>query len=187
MQLSDTSQNRRSRHDAHAALRSRTRDDHDRVDAAFAGYDLRDRNGYAGFLTAHARALPALEAALAPGALLPDWTGRTDALLADLKALDMPVPAALPVEGAYDGAARWGALYVLEGSRLGGVFLARQVGDGLPKAYLSAAHAQGGWQRILATIEDAAQGEAWLDAAIRGAKQAFAVFAAAALVDQRAR
>lgn len=180
MQSPDPSPVRRPRDGAHAALRSRTRADHEAVDAAFAHHDLGDRDGYAGFLTTHARVLPALEAALDPAARLDGWTGRTGALLADLHALDLPVPAPLPVHLPPGDAARWGAIYVLEGSRLGGLFLARQVGEGLPKAYLSAAHRQGGWQHILAAIEDAAQGPDWLEDAVHGARQAFGLFAAAA-------
>lgn len=177
---------RRARNAVHAELRQRTRDDHEAVDAAFARFDLSDRDDYAAFLGCHARVLPALEAALDPAALVSGWVGRSEALLNDLDALGAGRPAAPPIDLPQGEAARWGALYVLEGSRLGGAFVARQVGEGLPKAYLSAAHAPGGWQRILAAIEAAAEGPEWIDAAVVGARRAFAAFGAVAQSAKRA-
>ena len=78
-----------------AALRAATAPDHDRVDAAYGAFDLADRIRYAVFLRAHARALPAAEAALAARPGLPDFRRRAPLLADDLAALGEPAPAPL--------------------------------------------------------------------------------------------
>lgn len=113
-----------------AALREATGSDHDAVDAAFGGFDLKTRAGYAAFLIAHARALPAVEEALAAIPAFPAPRPRTDLLAVDLAALGEPMPDPLPFALTDHGAAAWGTLYVIEGSRLGGIMLARSVADG---------------------------------------------------------
>lgn len=75
-------------------------------------------------------------------------------LRADLADLDAPAPstpAALPLGG--DPAAVAGALYVIEGSRLGGRFLARQVGAGLPRRYLDPGQRPPSWPALLDMFE----------------------------------
>lgn len=162
-------------------LRRHTRPQHDIVDAAFGAYRLDDRAAYAAFLHAHARALPAVEAVLA-GHQLPGWRMRTPLLAADLAdlggAMPPPLPFALP---AGDGAA-WGALYVIEGSRLGGTLLARGVAPDLPGRYLGARHQPGEWRTLLAAIDDegARRPADWTDAAIAGAGACFRLYADAA-------
>lgn len=157
------------------ALREATMEEHHRVDALFAGFCLSDEASYADFLTAHARALGSLEAA-AQGD-----SPRMALLEADLAALGRPVPAPLPMCAQGGEAFRWGLRYALEGSRLGGAMLARQVGPGLPLAYLSATHEKGGWLAFQARLDAAADdGEAaWVDEAVRGAQAAFDMFATA--------
>ncbi|MCI9882950.1 biliverdin-producing heme oxygenase, partial [Methylobacterium goesingense] len=119
-----------------AALRSATGGDHDRVDAAYGDFDLAAPDSYRAFLHAHARARPAAEDALAAVPGLPHFRPRTPLLAADLGALDEAMPPPLPFALPAGDAAAWGALYVVEGSRLGGIMLARTVPDGLPTAYL---------------------------------------------------
>ncbi len=159
-------------------LRSATAPDHDRVDAAFAGYDLGDRAAYIRFLLAHARALPSAEDALAIHDL-PRWRRRAPMLAADLTALGEIMPDPLPFALPAGRAAALGALYVLEGSRLGGVLLARRVPATLPSAYLAAKHERGEWRALLAAI-DADIGEVAAAEAVAGAHAAFALYAAAA-------
>lgn len=113
-------------------LRMATRQAHDRVDAAFAGFGPDDPAGYRLFLQSHHSVLPVCEAALAAAgveALLPDWQLRQRApvLAADLRDLGLqpdfqstPIPSLAPPE-------MLGMLYVLEGSRLGGAFLAKRL------------------------------------------------------------
>jgi heme oxygenase len=168
------------RNAAHAELRARTRDDHETVDAAFARFDLRSRPDYISFLRAHAAVLPAIEQAVAPATLIPGWVGRTAALSEDFAALDAPMPPPVPFTMADTAAARWGALYVLEGSRLGGAMLARMVGADLPAAYLRSTHAAGKWRSLLANMDQAINTERELDEAVTSAKAVFVAYRRAA-------
>lgn len=160
-------------------LRAATAADHDLVDARFGSFVLDDAADYRCFLVAHARALPAVETALATGSELPEWRRRTDVLADDLAAMGEAMPA--PLAFTLDGAARWGALYVMEGSRLGGQLLARGVPSGLPAAYLAAQHGSGEWRALLNAIEAqaGAADAAWRDAAVAGARATFALYARA--------
>jgi len=135
-------------------LKAATAEAHDRLDAHFATYDLAQRDDYERFLAAHAAAfLPAEQALTDAGAasLVEEWDEhrRTDALLADLEGMDLsvPTPIATPIYGSE--AAVIGGLYVLEGSRLGGAVLRRQVGE-FPHAFLDAVHAPGRWPTFIA-------------------------------------
>ncbi len=164
---------------ASAILRAATGDAHAAVDAAYGRFDLTDRAGYAGFLIAHARILPPIERALASYPALPAFAARSDALADDLTRIGAAWPDPLPVSIA-DDAAAWGIFYVVEGSRLGGVMLARSVPADLPVAYLSSAHTRGGWRGIRAAIDSAAQGDAWTDRAVAAARECFAWYGRAA-------
>ena len=159
-------------------LRTATAGDHDRVDAAYAGHDLADHGDYVRFLRAHARALPAAEDALAIRDL-PRWRRRTQLLAADLTTLGTTMPDPLDFVLPAGRAAALGALYVVEGSRLGGVMLARRVADTLPRAYLDARHERGEWRALLAAI-DADIGDDTIAEAVVGAHAVFALYAAAA-------
>jgi len=158
-------------------LRAATAPDHAAVDARFGGFRLGDAAEYGRFLLAHARALPAVERALAgAGEALPAWRARTGALAGDLAALGLALLT--PLRFAVGGAARWGALYVIEGSRLGGTLLAREVPAALPRDYLAARHEAGEWRRLLAAIEARAglADDTWRAAAIAGARDTFALY-----------
>jgi len=159
-----------------AALRAATAADHDRVDALFAGCDLADRDSYVRLLHAHARALPAVEAVLAERQELPDWSPRTPLLREDMTDLDAGWPEPLPFDLAPDPAAGWGALYVIEGSRLGGVMLSRQVGAGLPARYLGAKHGSGQWRALLEGLDAAGGDDGWLDIAVGAARDTFRLY-----------
>ena len=170
---------------ARIALREATAAKHATVDAAFGSYDLADRIAYGRFLTAHARALPAVEAALRGNAALPAFGPRTALLRADLAALGLAMPEPLPAPEPASDAAAFGALYVTEGSRLGGAMLARAVSPDLPRAYLSAIHPSGTW-RAFGELLDAradAGGAAWLGEAITAAEATFELYAQAAAID----
>ncbi|MDQ4421394.1 biliverdin-producing heme oxygenase [Sphingobium sp. DEHP117] len=157
-------------------LRIATRADHEAVDAAFSRFSLATRAGYGDFLTAHARILPVTERLIAPHGLINDWRGRAEALLEDLKELGLDAPQDMDLVLPDGEAARWGALYVLEGSRLGGAVLARRIAPGLPVAFLSAVHRQGGWAALLARLNAADTGSAWRAQAILGAKALFRAY-----------
>ncbi|WP_267393784.1 MULTISPECIES: biliverdin-producing heme oxygenase [unclassified Sphingomonas] len=160
-------------------LRAETAADHDRVDMLYGRFALDRAADYRNILIAHAAALPAVEAALGVADDLPAWRPRTALIAQDLAALGvaMPVPAAF---AAPDDASRWGALYVIEGSRLGGTLLARSVPAGLPSAYLAASHQPGEWRALLAALEAraAVAGEAWRQRVLAGARACFGLYAA---------
>lgn len=153
---------------------------HQRVDELFSSFSLDEAEGYGAFLKAHARALPPLEALACPE------SPRLPLLIQDLAALGQEPPEPFSLEQDKGEGFRWGALYALEGSRLGGAMLARRVGPGLPRAYLSATHGKGGWLAFQQSLDDAAasaDGD-WMDGAKRGAEAAFALFASAARAEQ---
>lgn len=161
-------------------LRAHTRVDHEAVDAAFGGFGLDTPAGYGAFLTAHARVLAVAERALDPGGLVQGWEGRTAALASDLAELSLTWPQEIDLVLPAGEAARWGAIYVLEGSRLGGIYLARSVPEGLPKAYLSAKHVSSGWKALLGAMDQSDTGPAWRADALAGAKALFAAYITAA-------
>lgn len=163
-------------------LRVATRDLHDLVDAAYARFDLTDRDDYGAFLSAHARVLPGVEAALDGAPVYPAFEPRSALLGLDLAALNISMPPLPALTKVQDDAARWGMLYVLEGSRLGGAMLARRIADGLPAAYLGAVHDRGGWRAFQRALDaaGAAQDQAWTDRAVEAARQLFNAFALAA-------
>ncbi|MET0269235.1 MAG: biliverdin-producing heme oxygenase [Sphingomonas sp.] len=167
-----------------ADLRTATADDHARLDVMFGRFDLGDRAAYRGFLTAHARALAPVEAAILASGDTAGWHPRFPLVAADLVAIGAPVPAALTLDMPKP-AALWGMRYVVEGSRLGGAMLARQVGPGLPSAYLGAQHGRGEWRAFLETLEShgEAGGAAWRAGAVAGAREAFALFARSAAME----
>lgn len=170
---------------AHAIVKARTAAAHARVDAAFGRFDLGRRESYVRFLQAHGRVVPAVEAALGQGGpqdCLPDWRPRTACLESDLAAFgeELPVPIANAVPSG--AAERFGLLYVLEGSRLGGRLLLRRVGAGFPTHYLSAIHQPGEWRAFTRALDAraAAEGGAWVEAMVAGALHGFALYGAAA-------
>ncbi len=165
---------------ASQALREATAAAHDAVDAAYARFDLTDRAGYTAFLLAHARILPPIEAVLGAHPTLPAFPPRTPALAADLATLGVAMPGPMAVTIPDDPAAAWGMFYVVEGSRLGGVMLARQVAPDLPHAYLSAGHGSGDWRTIRAAIDAADTGDDWTARAVAAAEQCFAWYGQAA-------
>lgn len=162
------------------ALRDATMEGHRRVDSLFGRFALDSRAGYGAFLSAHARALGAIEPAAQPD------SRRLPLLARDLAAMGLNMPGVLPPPEVRDGGFRWGLLYALEGSRLGGAMLARQVPDDLPRAYLSAVHGPGGWIAFQRALDAAARegGEGWLEDAVQGALAAFALFERAASEQQ---
>ena len=176
-----------SRQSARSALRHATSSDHERVDAAFSRFDLASRDGYGAFLVAQAAAHLPVEAALDEAGvvrILPDWPQRRrgERLRADLAAMGLAEPAAdtgiqaLPAALA-DEAGMLGAVYVLEGSRLGGALLRRSVPDGLPVTFLDAGDSAT-WRTLLATLDERLCSEQDRAHAVSAAARVFAVFEA---------
>jgi len=161
-------------------LRAATAANHDAVDAAFAEVDFADPGSYGRFLTAHARALPAVEQALAGVDSLPPLRPRTPLIMDDLRALGLAPPVPLPFSLSGRTSSAFGAAYVLEGSRLGGGMLAKRVGAGMPTAYLSATHLSGEWRQFLATLDRSEAGDAWIAEAVAAARATFDLYGLAA-------
>lgn len=159
-------------------LRRSTGSAHEAIDAAFGAHDLASPAAYRAFLLAHARALPVAEAAMQAlpfGRTLPP---RTPLLAADLAALDTVMPPPLAWDVAIDDAFAWGTLYVVEGSRLGGAMLVRQVPADWPRGYLGAVHGPGQWRAIRYALDEAAaQHDApWRERMVAGALETFALY-----------
>lgn len=152
--MSETMNDIRAEHDPLTALRQVSRTVHERVDQAYSRFNLSDPTSYGAFLQAHAKVLPAVEQWLATQHDLPAWRGRTDLLQHDLQTLGHSLPTALDWHPPTGAGGALGALYVLEGSRLGGKMLSAQVGEGLPREYLSAAHEKGGWPAFLQMLRE---------------------------------
>jgi heme oxygenase len=170
---------KRTRLSLRMALRSATAVDHEIVDAAFARFDLTSAESYEQFLMAHANVLRTLEADVA--GLWSSWRPRFPLLQADLADLGVAVSASKTAVARSD-AERWGILYVLEGSRLGGDILSGRVASGLPVRYLSAAHEAGSWRLFGEALEQAGalQDDDWHEAVTNGAKLTFGRFAMSA-------
>lgn len=169
---------------AHRRLREATGAAHARVDALFGRFDLGRREDYAALLAAHAEALLPLEALLDRGgaaAVSGDWADRRrgDAIRADLAALGIDAPADAAAEAVPETAAMAGMLYVLEGSRLGGKFLARTLPPDFPRQYLSGNQSSHMWPELLAKLDALLYEPGTLDVAVDAANQTFGRFEAA--------
>jgi heme oxygenase len=162
-------------------LRAATAADHDAVDSAFGETDFGDRAAYARFITAHALALPAVEAALEAFPALPPRRLRTPLIESDLRALGIDMPPPLPFPAPETMAAAFGMAYVIEGSRLGGGMLAKRVGADLPTAYLSETHLPGEWRGFLSALDRAAEGNDWVAELTAAARATFDLYRQAAL------
>lgn len=174
-------------------LRAATAPLHEAVDEAFAGFRLDSRTGYVRFLCAHWRAVQPLECCLEQAGidrLLPDWSQRTRrmALSADLERLEVEPPTPLPAPRITSLEGIWGAVYVLEGSRLGARVLSRRVDCGdrpAPLAYLTQGADRSLWPTFLERLETAGP-PAFGAPLLAGAEAAFALFLTAARLERGA-
>nr|WP_321986283.1 biliverdin-producing heme oxygenase [uncultured Lichenicoccus sp.] len=179
-----------------AVLRQGTQAAHQRLDARMSTLPLDERPSYGRFLHAQAAALVPLEIALEQAGvvyLLPDWTWRTRraALLADIRQLEgEEPPLADPEEQAVDWidspAAMLGATYVLEGSRLGGALLRKQVMAAedpvirLASRFLNHGNGENLWLSFNDTLKEAKLDEAERTEMVNSAIRSFALFETAA-------
>ena len=153
------------------------------MDLLFSRFELGREDDYRRFLLAQAAAfLPIEEALDRSGAaeLVPDWKERKrgNLLRADLEALEASEPHALEAPKLTDDAAKLGAIYVLEGSRLGGAIMKRHLPDIAPRAFLSAPQSQGSWRKLLEMLDMFLYRSDQLDAAVGTAKAVFQTFEA---------
>jgi heme oxygenase len=149
---------------ARALLREACAEAHARLDGRLSKLNFNDRSAYAEMLARMSGPVSAYEGALTAGiapALFGNWSGRlrSHALRADLDALGggFRQTRRAPIE---DEAAALGALYVLEGSRLGGQVLARMAEASADENVRGATryfrHGQGGalWRGFIETLEN---------------------------------
>jgi heme oxygenase len=179
---------------ARDALRRETRDMHDRVDAVYSMFRLDARDGYAAFLTAQAAAHLPCEAALDRAQaerIVPDWPSRrrADLLLDDLRGIGSDVSAldggAMGVEPSFSTPSEiLGAIYVLEGSRLGGAMLVRSVPGSLPRKFLGAS-VPGSWRTLMQAIDRDLVTATAIDEAVAAARQVFELFERAGRASMR--
>ena len=168
---------------ARAALRTGTAAEHERVDSLFSTLDLARTDDYRLFLTAQAAAfLPVEEALDAAGAeqFVADWQARrrSHLLRDDLQALAAHLPAPEPISALQGSAEILGAVYVLEGSRLGGAMLKRSVSPDMPQSFLSAPQPPGAWRKLLETLDHYLYEPAAIQAAVGAARRVFGCFEA---------
>ena len=167
--------------DFRSEIRTATRGRHDDVDGIYSQFDLTDPAGYAAFLHAQARALIPLECWLEGSPAFSFWTARAPMLCQDLAEMGYSPPAALvAVTLPRSEATLWGVSYVMEGSRLGGKFLARGIPASLPTSFLTSTGKP--WPKFLDAMNLAALagGEMWRRRAIAAAHACFGVFTASA-------
>jgi heme oxygenase len=167
---------------AHAIVRCRTAATHSLIDAAFSRFNLGDRRSYVAFLQAHARVVLPIEAVLSDEAQLPPWRPRTALLARDLDALGYRLPMSVAQSEPWCLAAKFGLLYVLEGSRLGNRILLRRAGASFSTHYLRAAHEPGEWRAFTEALNGRAEQEnaTWLEAVVAGATNGFQLYASSA-------
>jgi heme oxygenase len=172
-------------------MRSATADCHRRVDEIFSAADLSEASSYGDFLRAQAAAfLPAEDALAAAGAadLFADWPSRRRGalLIADIEALGIETPDPVGRPSIVTPVQALGALYVLEGSRLGGALLKRSVPSNLQSDFLGGMCSKS-WQSLLATMEDMLDTSDKLAAATDAARRIFGLFEAAGRLYVRPR
>ncbi len=168
------------RSSARDILRTATAEAHARVDQSFGTFELGDRAGYAEFLRAQAASFLPVEAALdRAGAtdLLPDWPERRRAQLlqSDLSAMGVAAHDSDTRVAFGSSAAMLGAIYVLEGSRLGGRMLARAVPPEFPQLFLAAGSSTL-WRRLISVLDKQLVSPDDQAEAIAAARQVFALF-----------
>lgn len=170
-----------------ARLRRETSAQHADLDRTIGPEVARSRESYARFLASSFVAVSALEDAV-QHALGADHRAERGALLrADLESLRVVVPRPRATVGPLVEAAAFGTAYVLDGSTLGGIVLAKMVHDALgpdvPVRYLTLRGAGTGarWRGFLERLAAfaARSDEAAHASACRAAVAAFEVYAAA--------
>jgi len=109
---------------------------------------------------------------------LPDWSARrrSDLVLADLTALEAPSPEWIDAPLLAEDAELLGAAYVLEGSRLGGAVLQRDVPASFPSRFLAAPQSPGAWRKLVEMLDSFLYESAKIDAAVGAAREVFQRF-----------
>ena len=169
---------------ARFTLRDATAEAHESLDTMMGSLDLSNAADYARFLRIQAAALLPYETALdhaGAAQILADWPAhrRGASLLEDLDALGIPLPKPVAIPSVVGEPDVLGALYVLEGSRLGGKLLEREVPDGMPKAFLRHEPPLA-WREFVALLEQRLASPVDRAVAVQAATKTFDAFSTAA-------
>ena len=170
-------------------LKEKTAAAHARLDATLHSVDLRNASQYRRFLEAHAEALLPLEATLVNSGvrrLFPDWDqrARSRALVEDIVQLGGAVRSCELLK-PFNDAGVLGAMYVLEGSRLGAAIqlgIVAQSADPVVRnatEYLGHGAQQRLWPSFLAMLGRHGASLDDVTGVVSAARQAFALFEAA--------
>lgn len=170
---------------ARLRLREDTRAAHEAVDAAYSGFDLSTTEGYRAFLTAQALAFLPIEAAAdraGAGDLLPDWSARRRSrrLKDDLADLGVPPSEDLQSVELCGVPDVLGAVYVLEGSRLGGRLLHRHLPADAPSRFLGDDDYGPRWRALTRLLDERLTDPHDIEAAVASARSTFDCFLIAA-------
>ncbi len=162
-------------------LRELTRAEHDRVDLLYSQFKLDAPASYASFLLAQGAAHCAVEAELeraGVAGVLADWPARrrSDLVAADLGELGLRVPERVFGRHLAGLPQILGAVYVLEGSRLGGKVLAKRLYPGAPRRFLAAVGGRSAWPLLVNLLNQNLQDPGDLMTAATAAKDCFACF-----------
>lgn len=169
-----------ARNPAREALRSATADCHRRVDQIYSAARLSDPLSYGNFLRAQAAAFLPVEAALDLAGIadiVEDWPERIrgSLLLKDLAELGIAEPVSGGSIALSGASAMLGALYVLEGSRLGANLLKRSVPAYLPAHFL-AGTCSASWPSFLTGLDRSLDTPQRRMEAISAARGVFSIF-----------
>ncbi|MCD2174176.1 biliverdin-producing heme oxygenase [Rhizobium sp. C4] len=165
-------------------IRARTVDLHRALDEKVADRSVLSEEGYVRFLTMHARIIPAAETWLAGRREfleIPDAKDRlrNGSLQSDFCALGIPMPAVENMSFLNEKTSVAGICYVLEGSRLGGAYLASLIGQGgarHPVNFLCQGRERPLWRTFLDWLSSLEQSRANIDGAADAAENMFRTY-----------
>lgn len=174
-------------------LRNATRPTHEELDAAMLPYirNIRSAEAYCKLLAAfYGFFTPVYEQinAYLQTSYLPDYNTRRkpEDIVTNLSRLSCPVPVsdhAKHLPSITNNASAFGALYVMEGSTLGGLMIKKMLAEqtGLPDEQLSFFAGYGKatrerWNGFIAALNSIAQNEEEEQAAVEAASQTFSCF-----------
>ncbi|HZG28589.1 MAG TPA: biliverdin-producing heme oxygenase [Ensifer sp.] len=169
------------------ALRLHTVDLHRRLDERISETSILTSEGYLRFLTMHARVLPAVETWLSSRADFVEMPEsqerlRTSALNSDFEALGIALPPSRNMSFLNETASVAGICYVLEGSRLGGAYLVRQIsrsGSDQPSNFLNHGREKSLWSSFLAWLAARELSPAGIGRATEAAESMFGAYLSA--------
>lgn len=166
----------------HKRLKSETADLHEILDGSLSMGGFVRPGVYSRFLAMHASVLPDLENHLRNTVeyrSLDRWEDRfrTHALRDDLELMREPFPSGRQLSFSASPGTAAGIAYVVEGSRIGGTFLHRQLsdayGDRIPASFLLHGKGCSYWPSFLKWLSERDATRTYQEAAVRSARKTF--------------